>query len=140
MDNWGKVHRETSESCQTPINRDICAGQADSASTIAVYPDWVEWVFATLSISLAAIPVVLAVAGIAAFIHFRRVAKKQATAVAREEAVKAAKTEANRYLQENLGDIVDEYMELMRNSDGNADSNADQIAKSQAEDDINENS
>ena len=69
-----------------------------------------------LSAVLACLAIILAVAGIFGFIHFRGVARNTARDTAREETQKIAESAAVQYLQERLPQMMEDYRELAENA------------------------
>lgn len=82
-----------------------------------------------VSVLLAILGLLLALAGVVAFFDLRKAAKDRATEVARVEAERAAEGAAVRYLEAELPRLVEEYMELAANAA--TDEAANQIALAQ---------
>lgn len=82
-----------------------------------------------LSAALAVLGILIGLIAIIAFIHFRRVAKKEAKDVSKQVAKKAAEKAANKYIQENLLDILTANAHLFNGSVD--DKTADEIANAQ---------
>ncbi|MFC7048599.1 hypothetical protein [Emcibacter nanhaiensis] len=78
---------------------------------------------------LAAISLLTIFGGIFAFLNLRSNAKKTAEKVATEIAEQKAEEIANKYMQDNIGKIIEDYSEFIENH-VNA-SVADQIAQAQ---------
>jgi hypothetical protein len=88
-----------------------------------------SWILDTMAVSLAAMTIVLALAGIVAFLNLRDQARKAAKKEANTVCPEIAERVANQYLQENLPKILDEYRELGWGSVGAQ--SADDIASAQ---------
>ena len=82
-----------------------------------------------VSVLLAIVAIILAVAGVYAFFNFRGVARRQAREEARKIASEVAEKAAIGHLERELPKMVAEYHELVRNSAANE--MADEIAKAQ---------
>jgi len=83
-----------------------------------------------VSTLLAAIGLVIVVAGIFAFINLRAIAKRVAIAEARDTSQEVAERVTNEYLQEELVNILKEYKDFFSSSDIASDE-ADNIAGAQ---------
>lgn len=82
-----------------------------------------------ISLLLAILGILIGLGAIYGFVHFRNVAKEQAIKVAKETSEEVAEKIANKYIQENLLDILKANAHLF---DSSVDDNeANQIADAQ---------
>lgn len=77
---------------------------------------------------LGAVAILIALAAVFAFINVREIAKRRATEVAERVSREIAENAANRYLQEELPNILSSNLEFFR---GVGDQSADGIAEAQ---------
>ena len=86
-----------------------------------------------VSLLLTVLGIFIALAAFYAFVNVHRIAKKQATDVAETVSREIAENAANRYLQEELPNILSSNLELFR---GVGDQSADGIAEAQQRPDM----
>lgn len=85
--------------------------------------------FDLVSLLLAVIGILIALAGVIAFINFRSVARRQAKEEAQRIAAETAERTANEYLQAELPKLLEEYRELFGSNCSSEE--IDKIAKAQ---------
>lgn len=81
---------------------------------------------------LAAITIILVIAGVFAFINVRRNAAEEARRVAREVATRITEQHANEYMQQHLPEIAAAYSELMAGAEGATGPQGDEIAEEES--------
>lgn len=90
------------------------------------------FLMAAATLFLSGIGVLLVISGVIAYIKIKGSAKKLAKQEALKVSQKIAEREANLYLQRELPNIIQEYMELSRNAVSYDD--GDRIATAKSED------
>jgi len=81
---------------------------------------------------LAAVAIVLVFGGIFAFLNVRRDARERAEKTAKKTAERISEEAANRYLQENLPEIISTYDTMMKDMTDIPDAQANKIAEEES--------